>query len=113
MHNSARLVGGHDRCTLLMHSEDASARRLADGQRVRVVSRAGVLEVPLEISDAMRPGVVSLPHGWGHHRDGVRLGVARQRPGVSLNDLTDETAVDALCGTASFSDLPVDVAPAG
>jgi anaerobic selenocysteine-containing dehydrogenase len=112
MHNCARLVKGPERCTLLMHPDDARARQLAHGQRVRVTTRAGAVEVALELTDTMRPGVVSLPHGWGHHRRGARLGVARERPGVSLNDLTDEAAVDVLCGTAAFSGLPVNVSPA-
>ena len=112
MHNSERLVKGRERCTLLMHPQDARARGLTAGQRVRVRSRAGVVEAPLELSDEMRPGVVSLPHGWGHQRPGTRLGVASARPGVSLNDLTDEALVDPLCGTARLNDVPVEVTPA-
>ena len=100
---------GRDRCTLLMHPRDAAARGLADGQRVCVASRAGALEIPLELSDAMRPGVVSLPHGWGHHRSGTRLSVAGQHPGASLNDVTDEQEVDALSGTARLNGVPVEV----
>jgi len=109
MHNSARLVKGRDRCTLLMNPEDASRRRLTSGQRVRVTSRIGSVEVALEVSDAMRPGVVSLPHGWGHGRAGTSLGVANAVPGASLNDLTDELRVDPLSGTAAFSGVPVEV----
>jgi len=112
MHNSERLVKGRERCTLLMHPQDASARGLKGGQRVRVTSRAGAVLVPLELSDEMRPGVVSLPHGWGHQRPGARLAVASARPGVSLNDLTDETLVDPLCGTARLNDVPVEVTAA-
>jgi anaerobic selenocysteine-containing dehydrogenase len=109
MHNSARLVKGRDRCTLLMHPGDAEARGLAAGQRVRIRSRVGSVEAPLEITDAMRQGVVSLPHGFGHARDGVRLRVARDHAGVSLNDLTDHERIDLLSGNASFSGLPVEV----
>jgi anaerobic selenocysteine-containing dehydrogenase len=109
MHNSARLTKGREVCTLLMHPGDASARGLADGDRVDVRSRAGTVAARLSVTEAMRPGVVSLPHGWGHHRPGTRLAVAAQRPGVSLNDLTDEAEVDALCGTAVLSGVPVDV----
>ena len=113
MHNSERLVKGQERCTLLMHPQDASARGLCDGDRVHVASRAGIVEVPLELSDEMRPGVVSLPHGWGHGRAGTRLRVAGARPGVSFNDLSDEALVDALCGTARLNDVPVEVTRAG
>jgi anaerobic selenocysteine-containing dehydrogenase len=109
MHNSARLVKGRDRCTLLMHPADVAARELVHGERVRVSSRAGAVEVVLEATDAMRPGVVSLPHGWGHDRPGTRLAVASSRAGVSVNDLNDDRRVDALAGTAAFSGLPVEV----
>ena len=109
MHNSERLVKGKERCTLLMHPQDASARGLRDGEQVRVASRAGVVVAPLELSDAMRLGVVSLPHGWGHQRAGTRLTVAGARPGVSFNDLSDEALVDPLCGTARLNDVPVEV----
>ena len=109
MHNSQRLVKGPERCTLLMHPDDARARGLAPGQTVQVRSRVGTVPVRLELTDAVMPGVVSLPHGWGHGRPGVRLRVAASHPGVSLNDLTDDQAVDALLGTAAFSGTPVHV----
>jgi anaerobic selenocysteine-containing dehydrogenase len=112
MHNSLRLVKGPERCTLLMHPDDARERGLVSGQQVQISSRTGSVEAPLEVTPAIRPGVVSLPHGWGHGRSGVRLNVASAHPGVSLNDLTDESRVDALCGTAAFSGTPVEVAPA-
>ncbi len=110
MHNSERLVRGKEPCTLLMHPEDAAARGLIHGQRVRLSTRAGQAFAPLEVSDAVMPGVVSLPHGWGHGRDGIRLRVAARRPGASLNDLTDEQGADALCGTALLNGVPVEVA---
>ncbi len=112
MHNFPRLVRGRERCTLLMHPADAARRGLEDGRRVAVVSATGRVAVPLEISDEMMPGVVSLPHGWGHDRPGIRLSVAAQHPGASVNDLTDDRRVDALCGTAAFSGLRVRVTPA-
>ena len=109
MHNSARLVSGPERCTLLMHPDDARSRGLAAGDHVEVRSRAGAVQVPLAVTDDMMPGVVSLPHGWGHGRPGVALSVASARPGASLNDVTDETAVDALAGTAVLNGVAVDV----
>lgn len=112
MHNSERLMKGADRCTLLMHPRDASSRGLEDGQRVRITSRSGEAAAPLEISDAMREGVVSLPHGFGHHREGARLTVARAHAGASFNDLADDLRTDTLCGTAAFSGTPVEVTPA-
>ena len=109
MHNSQRLVKGREACTLLMHPRDATERGLATGTRVRLRSRVGEVTVPLEVSDEMAPGVVSLPHGWGHGRQGVELRVARQHAGASINDVTDEARVDALSGNAAFSGTPVFV----
>jgi anaerobic selenocysteine-containing dehydrogenase len=109
MHNCQRLMNGRDRCTLQMSPGDAAARGLTDGAPVRIRSRAGAVEVTLQVTDAMRPGVVSLPHGWGHHRPGARLQVASARPGESANDLTDELFVDLLSGNAAFSGVPVEV----
>ena len=109
MHNAERLMKGRDRCTLLMHPDDAASRALADGQPVQIRSRAGEVRVAVEITDAIRPGVVSLPHGFGHDREGVRLAVARKNGGASFNDLADDLRVDSLCGTAAFSGTEVDV----
>jgi len=111
MHNSRRLVKGPPRCTLLMHSEDAARLSLSDSDRAKLSSKAGSLEVTVEISDTMMQGVVSLPHGWGHQRDGVRLRVAKEHPGVSLNDVTDEGFVDVLSGNAALNGTPVMVTP--
>jgi len=109
MHNAPRLVKGPTRCTLRMHPEDAAARHLVNGDRVRVVSRVGAIEVALEVSGEVMPGVASLPHGWGHDRPGVRLSVARALPGASLNDLTDDALVDAASGNAALNGVPVRV----
>ncbi|MFQ5350072.1 MAG: molybdopterin dinucleotide binding domain-containing protein, partial [Thermoanaerobaculia bacterium] len=111
MHNFPRLMRGRDRCTLLMHPTDADRLGLTQESRVAVVSRTGRVTAPLEISDRMMPGVVSLPHGWGHHREGTRLTTANRHPGVSLNDLTDEGEVDLLCGTAALNGVAVRVEP--
>ena len=112
MHNSERLMKGADRCTLMMHPRDAQSRGLVEGQAVRITSRSGEVAAPVEITDAMREGVVSLPHGFGHGREGVRLTVARAHAGVSFNDVADDLRLDGLCGTAAFSGTPVDVIPA-
>jgi anaerobic selenocysteine-containing dehydrogenase len=92
-----------------MHPSDAAARSLGDGDRVRITSRVGNVEVALEVTDELMPGVVSLPHGWGHDRAGVVQPVAQRYAGASINDLTDDQALDTLCGTAAFSGVPVDV----
>jgi anaerobic selenocysteine-containing dehydrogenase len=108
-HNSPRLVAGKDRCVLQMHPDDASARGLTTGARAALKSRVGEIAVPVEVTDEMMRGVVSLPHGWGHDREGVQLSVAASRPGASVNDVTDESFVDVLSGTASLSGVPVSV----
>jgi anaerobic selenocysteine-containing dehydrogenase len=112
LHNSERLVKGKPRCTLLVHPDDAARLGLTDGGRAEIRSRVGAAVVPVEVSDEIMPGVVSLPHGWGHDRPGIGLRVAAAHPGASLNDLTDDQHVDALSGTISFSGVPVAVARA-
>jgi anaerobic selenocysteine-containing dehydrogenase len=103
MHNSQRLVKGKPQCTILMHPTDAAQRHLSPGQKVSVRSEVGSVTVPIEISEEMMPGVVSIPHGWGHDRVGVQLEVAQQHAGESINDLTDNLTIDTLCGTAAFN----------
>jgi len=112
MHNCERLVKGKNRCTLLVHPDDAARLGLVDGSRARIRSRVGEVIAPVEVSDEIMPGVVSLPHGWGHDRDGVRLRIARRHPGTSVNDLTDHERVDPLSGNAALSAVPVTVRPA-
>ena len=112
MHNSQRLVKGNPakpQCTILMHPTDAADRDLRQGQVVVVRSRVGSIVLPVELTDEMMRGVVSIPHGWGHDREGNQLTVARQHPGASINDLTDELAIDAVCGTAAFNGTKVTV----
>ncbi len=109
MHNSHRLVKGNPRHQLLMHPDDALARGLADGSSVRVRSRVGEIEVEVQASAEMMPGVVSLPHGWGHNRGGTRLGIADAHAGASNNDLTDEQSLDVLSGNAALNGVPVTV----
>ena len=109
MHNSERLVKGPRRCTLLMNPSDAAARDISVGQQVHVCSRTGSLEIPVEISEEIMPGVISIPHGWGHDRLGIQIAVAEQHAGASINDLTDDQSIDALCGTAAFNGTWVSV----
>jgi anaerobic selenocysteine-containing dehydrogenase len=109
LHNSQRLVKGKPRCTLMLHPDDAAARGLHDGAMAVVTSRVGEVRVPVEITDDMQPGVVSLPHGWGHGREGVRLSIAAAHAGVSINDLIDDQRIDSLTGTAVLNGTPVDV----
>ena len=109
MHNSLRLVKGPPGCVLLMHPHDAAERGLSAGSHARVTSRVGSIEVPVGVTPDVARGVVSLPHGWGHTREGAALGVAAAHAGASSNDLTDEQAVDALSGNAVFSGVPVSV----
>ena len=109
MHNYHRLVKGKPRHQLLMNPVDLDARGLADGQRVRIRSRVGAVEVEVAASDELMPGVISLPHGWGHARRGVQMDIARAQPGASANDLTDERLLDSLSGNAVLNGVPVRV----
>ena len=109
MHNAPRLMRGADRCTLMLHPSDAVRLGVLAGDMVAVQSRVGRVEVPAEPTDALMPGVVSLPHGFGHNRSGTRLGVASAHPGVSYNDLADPLLLDKLTGNAAVSGIPVEL----
>ncbi len=111
MHNSARLVKGKPRHHLLMHPTDLADRSLTTGQLVTITTTAGSLAVEVASSNDMMPGVVSLPHGFGHTRPGVHLTVATQLPGISLNDLTDSALTDPISGTAAINGIPVTITP--
>jgi anaerobic selenocysteine-containing dehydrogenase len=108
-HNLPSLVKGRMRCVLHIHPADAEAHRIQPGDRVRVSSRVGAVEVPVELTDAMMRGVISLPHGYGHGAPGIQLKVAAEHAGASLNDLTDPAEIDPLSGTAVLSGIPVRV----
>ena len=112
LHNSERLVRGKDRCTLLMNHADAAARGLAHGEKVQVSSATGSIRLTLEVTDTIMKGVISVPHGFGHHRPGVRLSVAAAHAGVSVNDVTDCSRIDPLSGNASLNGVPVEVVAA-
>jgi anaerobic selenocysteine-containing dehydrogenase len=112
MHNSERLVKGRPRHHLLMHPDDLTDRRLTDGQLVTVTSAAGSIAVEVASSNDIMPGVVSLPHGFGHNRPGARLTIANQVPGPSANDITDPHRTDQVAGTAAINGVPVTVTPA-
>ncbi len=111
MHNYHRLVKGRERCTLLMHPSDMKRRDIGDGSRVIVSSRTGAVQLAVEASEDIMPGVVSLPHGYGHNRPGIRMAVAQEHAGVSCNDITDERALDALSGNAALNGVLVSVVP--
>ncbi|RVU25174.1 molybdopterin oxidoreductase family protein [Streptomyces antnestii] len=111
MHNIPALTGGSNRCTLHVHPDDAARLGLTDGLPALVRSAGGQVAAPVEVTDAVRRGVVSLPHGWGHDRPGTRLTVAAQDPGVNVNQLLDGTLLDPLSGNAVLNGIPVDVHP--
>jgi anaerobic selenocysteine-containing dehydrogenase len=112
MHNVPSLVKGRELCTLVINRTDAARLGLASGDRAEVTSRVGRVELPVEVSDDIAPGVVSIPHGWGHDRPGAELSVASRHAGVNSNILTDDLNVDPLSGTAVLNGVPVRVAPA-
>ncbi|MFH8434743.1 molybdopterin-dependent oxidoreductase [Streptomyces sp. NPDC018007] len=112
MHNVGALTGGSNVCTLQIHPDDAARLGIEDGALARIESSGGGVEAPAEITDAVRPGVVSLPHGWGHDRPGTRMSVASARPGVNVNQLLDGALLDPLSGTAVLNAFAVSVTPA-
>lgn len=110
LHNLPALAKGPNRCTLIVHPDDAKQRGLESGKLVRVKSRVGEIEVECVVSDEMMPGVVSLPHGYGHQLEGVRLSVAQKKqPGACSNYLTDELAIDVPSGTHVANGIPVEI----
>ena len=109
LHNSYRLVKGKSRCTLMLHPETAAQHNIVDGQEVKVISRVGSVIISAEVTDELMPGVVSIPHGFGHARQGVKQNIAQAHAGVSVNDLTDDTLIDALCGNAAVNGVPVQL----
>jgi anaerobic selenocysteine-containing dehydrogenase len=112
MHNTERLTKGRARHHLLMHPEDLAERGIADGTTVAVTSRVGTVHAEVQSTDDVMRGVVSLPHGYGHQREGVRLSRASQVPGPSINDLTDPAVLDVASGNAVLNGVPVTVTPA-
>ena len=112
MHNIDVLVKGTARCTLHVHPDDATRLGLTDGAMASVTSRLASIEAPVRVTDEVRAGVVSLPHGWGHDAVGARLKVAARRPGVNSNVLSDHLALDPLSGTSVLNGIPVEVAAA-
>ena len=109
MHNIEVLVKGKPRCTLHVHPDDAARLGLSDGGVARVTSRVGTVDAAVEVTDSIRPGVVSLPHGWGHGQPGTRMRVAAERAGVNSNILADHTAIDPLSGTSVLNGIPVEI----
>ncbi|WP_406434049.1 molybdopterin oxidoreductase family protein [Streptomyces sp. NBC_00631] len=109
MHNVPALTGGSNRCTLHIHPEDAERLGVRDGADVRVKGAGGEVVTPAEVTDGVRPGVVSLPHGWGHDRPGTRLSHATTAPGVNVNQLLDGSLLDPLSGNAVLNGIPIEV----
>ncbi|MDZ4269934.1 MAG: molybdopterin dinucleotide binding domain-containing protein, partial [Mycobacterium sp.] len=110
MHNLPALSGGTNRCTLRIHPDDAAELGLSDTAVVK--GSGGELVVPIELTEDIRRGVLSLPHGWGHDRDGTGQQLAAGQPGVNVNQLNDGAALDPLSGTAVLNGIPVVVEPA-
>ena len=113
MHNLNALVKGKERCTALVNPIDAERLDVADGERALLRSAAGEIELPVEVSDEVMPGVVSVPHGWGHDAEGVRMRVAAEHAGVNSNVLAQEERIDVPSGNAVLNGIPVELAPVG
>ncbi|WP_418201142.1 molybdopterin-dependent oxidoreductase [Alkalihalobacterium sp. APHAB7] len=109
MHNLPVLVKGEDRCKLWLHPDDANRIGLQAGDQALVQSRTGQIIAPVQITEDVMPGIVSLPHGWGHNVPGIRLHVAEQNAGSNVNILTDEQVIDTVSGTAVLNGVPVRI----
>jgi anaerobic selenocysteine-containing dehydrogenase len=112
MHNVPRLVSGPERCTVHVHPDDADRFDLIDGEPARVRSESGSIEIQVEVTDGVMPGVVSIPHGWGHDVDGIQLSVAREHAGSNSNVLARSDLIDPLSGNAVLNGIPVELEPA-
>ncbi len=109
LHNSYRMVKGKQRCLALIHPQDAKSRNLQDGDMAVVSSRVGAIRIPVVCSDEMMPGVISIPHGWGHQLPGTQLSVAKQHAGVNTNILTDDYFLDTVSGNAALNGVAVSI----
>lgn len=107
MHNLPALAKGPFRCVALVHPADAQRLGLADGGRAKIENGGRAIDVVVELSDEMMPGVVSLPHGWGHDQPGTKMAVAAERPGANLNAILDDRRRDPLSGNAVLSGVPI------
>jgi anaerobic selenocysteine-containing dehydrogenase len=113
LHNVAPLMKGKDRCTLLIHGDDAKKRGVTTGDLVTVTSAGGQIEVPVEVTAAIMAGVVSMPHGWGHGKVGTRMTIANGSPGVNTNILSPPAFIDEPSGNGALNGIPVTVTPVG
>ncbi len=109
MHNTEKLINGKNRCTVMINSNDAEKLGIKNNEEVLVKSRVGSIKIPSELTDSLMPGVISIPHGFGHHKKGTQLKVAEANAGVSVNDITDDLRIDALTGNAAFSGQIVEI----
>ncbi len=109
MHNLGRLMRGRDRCTMLIHPQDAESLSIAEGQMVQVSSKIASVRIAAEVTEDIMPGAISIPHGWGHHRKGTKMSVAESHAGVSFNDLADDSLLDTVSGVSVINAIPVQL----
>lgn len=110
MHNSYRMVKGKNRCVALVNTQDAQAHALEEGDQIMVSSNTGNISLPVKVTEDIKQGIISIPHGWGHVYDDMQLSIAKQHAGVNINDLMDTTQIDALSGNAVLSGVAVKIA---
>lgn len=109
LHNSKRLMKGKSRCTAQIHPQDAESLGIDSGSQITVTSRVGKVTIEAEITEKIMPGVISIPHGFGHNKKGIKLDIAEQHAGVNTNILTDDMLVDELSGNAVLNGVPVSI----
>src|SRR5262249_24597367 len=111
MHNLPALMKGDEQCTLLIHPDDATRLGLSEGAFANICSETSTVKAPVHVTDTIMPGVVSLPHGWGHNLPGTRLGTAAAHAGVSINRLISDVQIEPLSGNAVLSAVAVSISP--
>ncbi|MEM7550963.1 MAG: molybdopterin oxidoreductase family protein [Bacteroidota bacterium] len=109
LHNSHRLVKGKNRCTAMIHPDDAQKNKVEHGEEITISSRVGKIKLEAEVTESIMPGVISIPHGWGHNRKGTDWKIAEAHAGESINDLTDNQSLDHISGNAALSGVPVEI----
>jgi len=109
MHNLQRMIKGPNSCTAMINPSDADSYNIKTGDQIRIKSRVNEVEIEAEVTDEIMAGTISIPHGWGHDREGIQLGKASTKAGISFNDLADDQLVDPLSGVSVINAIPVTI----
>ncbi|HHL32015.1 MAG TPA: molybdopterin oxidoreductase family protein, partial [Oceanospirillales bacterium] len=109
MHNSQRLVKGKPRCLAIINQVDAQKHQLQEGDSIKVISQTSELVIAVTITENIKAGIISIPHGWGHNQPDTKLAIANKHPGVNINNLMNDTEIDELSGNAVLAGVPIRI----